>query len=37
MDDENKFWLLVNLIAATAIVLVVFITTSYWDSYNENQ
>jgi hypothetical protein len=35
MSDESKFWLGINVAFLTAVVLVVYLITSYWKDHNE--
>lgn len=35
MSDESKFWISVNAIISTALVLIVLISVLYWDSHNK--
>lgn len=34
MSNDSKFWILINAIISTAFVLIVFISTAYWDNHN---
>ena len=35
MDNEGKFWICINFIAAFALVAIVFFITSYWKDHNK--
>jgi len=34
MNDESKFWISINAIIFTAIVFIVFFSTTYWKDHN---